>query len=93
MAFPEVTAETVDSHINTALTHIESGNYVEARRYVTLAQVAKKALYRSVSEDGKSSEWDAEIRDVLQAINELEAADVKGSAHSRLIKTRVRRGS
>lgn len=92
MAYPEVTAETVDGYINTALGYIESGNYVEARRYVTLAQVAKKALYRSQSEDGKSAEWDAEIRDVLQAINELESSDVKSSAHSRLIKSRVARG-
>ncbi len=81
-----VTAATVDQYIATALTHIESGNLTEAKRYLTLAQVAKKALHSSESEDGKSHTWDAEIRDALAALATLEAALSKSACRKRTIK-------
>lgn len=87
-----VTAETIDGHIASALTYIQSGNYVEARRSVTLAQVAKKALHRSYSADGVSREWDSEIRDVLAAISALEASEAKKAMGSRLAYAKVSSG-
>lgn len=88
-----VTPATIDTHIANALTYIQAGNYLEARRCVTMAQIAKKALHRSEAVDGMSHEWDAEIRDVLSAIDSLEASEAKKSMGSRLAYARVSRGN
>jgi len=91
VAYPEITAETVDSHINTALGHIETGSYVEARRYIVMAQTAKKAMHRKEVQDDLWTEWDTEIRDVLAAIASLEAAENRAGRKKGLIRTTVSR--
>jgi len=92
VAYPEISASTIDSYIKSACDAIVAGSYVSARKYITLAQVAKKALPQEQNTDGVQHKWDAEIRDVLNAITELEAAENRASDQRRGIRVQVRRG-
>ncbi len=91
MAFT-VTAATVDSDINTARTHMSTGNYVEARRYLAMAEIDKEAMFRQSGEDGKQSTWGNAIAAIFNAIEKLEAAEARTNGHSRFIKTKIQRG-
>ena len=84
-----ITATTVDGHINTALTHLANGSYVEARRYVVMAQTAKQALHKSEAEDGKQHTWDTKISEILKSIDVLEASEAKSASRKRTIKVRT----
>lgn len=90
MATP-ITADTVQSYIDSALTHVGSGNYTEARRAVTQAQIAKQALHKSEGADGNQHTWDTKITEILNSINALEAAENKSSRNPGLIRTSVGR--
>ena len=92
MAF-QITATTVDGYIKQALDALTADDFLGARKYVVLAQTAKKALPQEMSQDGMTRRWDSMILDVLNGIEVLEAHYKKSQMQTRLGRARISRGT